>query len=99
MLAFGVAYGILLHFAIKSKVYKITRFRPLDYVLLWVLAFTTALTPLMFYVAFGFKEFAETTDGQRKQLRFRRIALAEVALLVLYGLAVWAFVPQKPMTG
>lgn len=99
MLVFGVAYGILLHLAIKSKVYKITRFRSLDYVLLWGLAFATAITPLMFYVAFGFKEFDETADGQRQQLRFRRAAQAEVALLVLYGLAVLAFVPQRPSTG
>ena len=99
MLAFGVAYGILLHLGIKSKVHKITRFRSLDYVLLCGLAFATAITPIMFYIAFEFREFAETADGQRQKFCLRRTAQAEVALLVLYGLAVLAFVPQKAMTG
>lgn len=98
MLGFGVAYGILLHLAVKSGAYRMTGIRGLDYVLLWGVALSAALTPLMFYLAFGLKDFAETADGQRQQLRLKRTAQAEVALLILYGLAVLAFVPQKPMT-
>ena len=61
---FGIVYGWILHSAVDRSVFKISSIRVLvSYFLSWLLGLVTAFTPMMFFVALGFHEFADTPDG------------------------------------
>jgi hypothetical protein len=95
---FGIVYGWLLHRAVKQAVYKITGIRALDlYLLSWLFGLFPAFSPALLYLAFGFKEFADTPDGVRLLQRLHWAARTQVIGLCLYGIAVVMIVPQVPM--
>jgi hypothetical protein len=95
-IGFGIFFGAILHAAVEQNVYSVTRFRALDsYALSWLLGLAAAITPMLFYLAFGFSEFADTPNGAKLQERLRLAARLEVAFLVFYGAVVLLTVPQK----
>jgi hypothetical protein len=94
--AFGIAYGWFLHSAVDRSLYKITGMMFLDsYVLSWVFGLLSAFTPMLFYLAFGFREFADTDDGQELQRRLQWAARLQLLYLALGGAIVLITVPQK----
>lgn len=95
-MAFGIVYGWLLHRAALTGVYRITGARLLDaYLLAWLLGFLGGVTPVCLYLAFGFKEFTKTPDGERQLERLHWAARAEVIFFIGYALFILATVPQR----
>lgn len=94
--AFGILYGWLLHRAALSGVYRLTGLRGLDaYVLVWLLGLACGYTPMFLYLAFGFKEFARTPEGERQTIRLHWAGKAEAAFFVLYTIFILATVRQR----
>ena len=50
---------------------------------------------MMFYVALGFDEFADTPDGTKLEHRLHWAGRLQLVYLVLYGVIVLATVPQR----
>ena len=95
---FGIAYGWILHRAVEQSVYKITGVRTLDsYLLSWLFGLFAAFSPAVLYLAFGFKEFEDTSDGVKLLQRLHRTGQAQVACMFVYLIAVLMIVPQVPM--
>lgn len=93
---FGIAYGWILHSAVKRSVYKLTGIHFLDlYFLAWLLGFVSAFTPLMLYVALGFNEFANTPDGENLKQRLHWAGRLQLLYLVIYAVVVLTTVPQR----
>ena len=96
LIGFGLVYAWILHTAVKRSVYRITGLRFLDsYVLSWLFGLAAAISPILLYLAFGFKEFADTADGRKLQHQLRRAAQLGVGYLVFYAAVVLLTVPQK----
>jgi hypothetical protein len=96
LIGFGIAYGWILHLAVNQLVYKLSGFRFADsYVLCWLLGLVSAVTPMFFYMALSFDEFADTPDGQKLRRRLRGAARFELLFLAAYGAVVLLTVPQR----
>ena len=94
--AFGITYGWFLHSAVDRSLYKITGNRFLDsYILSWLFGLMSPFTPMLFYLAFGFHEFADTDDGQQLQSRLQFAARLQLLYVVLCGALILLIVPQK----
>jgi hypothetical protein len=93
---FGIVYGWILHSAVDRSVFKISGIRVFDsYFLSWLLGLVSAFTPMMFFVALGFHEFADTPDGTKLEHRLHWAGRLQLVYLVLYGVIVLATVPQR----
>jgi len=66
-----------------------------SYVLSWHFGLMSAFTPMLFYLALGFREFAGTDDGQELQRRLHLAARLRLVYLALGGAVVLMTVPQK----
>jgi hypothetical protein len=98
LVAFGLAYGWILHRAVNQSVYKPTGIRALDsYFLVWFFGLMAAFTPVVLYIAFGFDEFSDTPDGRSLLHRLRSTARVEVAGMAIYAVIIMLTVPQVPM--
>src|SRR5581483_7229154 len=94
--AFGSIYGYLLHRAAVIRVYRLTSIRILDaYLLVWIIGFLCGYTPLFLYLAFGFKEFANTPEGTLLTTRLHWAGRAEAIFFVLYALFILTNVRQR----
>lgn len=93
--AFALLYGWLLHRAALARVYRITGIRFLDtYILTWLLGLLCGYTPVFLYLAFGFKEFADTAEGNRLLQQLHWLGRAQAILLVLYTVFILLTVKQ-----
>src|ERR1700674_4379190 len=101
--AFGIAFGWILHRAAVKRVYRLTGLYFLDaYILVWLMGLASGFTPLCLYLAFGFKEFSATPDGEHYTTQLHRGGRAEVIFFVGYALFILTTVPQRsdhPITG
>ena len=94
--AFGITYVWFLHSAVDRSFYKITGNRFLDsYILSWLFGLMSPFTPMLFYLAFGFHEFADTDDGQQLQSQLQFAARLQLLCVVLCGALILLIVPQK----
>lgn len=94
--AFGIAYGWILHRAAVKRVYRITGLYFLDaFILVWLMGLACGFTPLCLYLAFGFKEFSATPDGEHYTTQIHWAGRAEAIFFVLYALFILTTVPQR----
>ena len=95
--AFGIVYVWILHRVAVQHVYRLTGIYVLDaYILVWILGLGKRLySPLFLYLAFGFKEFADTPTGNLLTERLHWTGRAQALFFVCYAVFILTTVRQR----